>query len=143
MDETVPAASSASRSKESPSLPVSKSFLFNSSAFEEGDRTLFVGGFQTVMGMIANGYSTALSEGPFSFTADPGRGCELKTLRTSAKGDSACSGFRTWVDGEEEDAPNFGTLTKAGRSFSTDSGFSVSRSGAFETVSPTEPEAPP
>ena len=75
MDETVPAANSTSRSKESPSPPLSESFFFNSSAFEERDLTLFVGGFQTVMGMIANGCSTALPEGPLAFAADPERGC--------------------------------------------------------------------
>ena len=74
-----------------------------------------------MMGMTANGCSTALPEGHFAFAADPERGYELKTLGTSIGGDRACSGFRTWVDGEEEDAPNFGTLTKAGRSFSTES----------------------
>ena len=74
-----------------------------------------------MMGMTANGCSTALPEGPFAFAADPERGCELKTLGASAGGNNACSSFRTWVDGEEEDAPNFGTLTEAGRSFSTES----------------------
>ena len=74
-----------------------------------------------MMGMIANGYSTALPEGPFAFAADLERGCELKTLGTSVGGDNACSGFRTGVDEEEEDASNFGTLAKAGRSFSAKS----------------------
>ena len=120
MDETAPATSSTSRSKESPSPPVSESFLFNSSAFEESGLTLFAGGFQTVMGMIANGCSTALPEGLFAFVANPERGCELKTLGTSARGDSACSGFQTGVDEEEDDAPNFGTLAKAGLSFSVE-----------------------
>ena len=73
------------------------------------------------MGMIANDCSTALPEGPFSFAADLERGYELKTLGTSTKGDGAYSEFWTWVDGEKEDASNFGTLTKAGRSFSTES----------------------
>ena len=109
MDETAPATSSALRSKESPSPPVSESFLFNSSALGEGGLTLFAGGFQTVMGMTANGCSTALSEGPFAFAADQERGRELKTLGTSTGGNNACSGFRTWVDREEEDALNFGT----------------------------------
>ena len=74
-----------------------------------------------MMGMTANGCSTAPPEGPFTFTTDPERDCELKTLGTSAGGDSAYPGFRTWVDGEEEDAPNFETLTQACRSFSAES----------------------
>ena len=94
MDETTPVVNSTSRSKESTSPPLSKSFFFNSYAFEEGDLTLFIGGFQTVMGMIVNGCSTALPEGPLAFAADPERGCELKTMGTSAAGDSACSCFR-------------------------------------------------
>ena len=120
MDETAPAVNSTSRRKESPSPPLSESFFFNSSAFEEGDLTLFVGGFQTVMGMIANGCSTALPEGPLAFAADPERGCKLKTMGTSAAGDSACFGFQTGIEEEEEDASNFGTLPKAGRSSSAE-----------------------
>ena len=117
----MPAASSALRSKESPSPPVSESFLFNSSALGEGGLTLFAGGFQIVIGMTANGCSTAPPQGPFAFAADPERNCELKTLGTSAGSDSAYSGFRTWVDGEEEGTPNFRTLIKSSRSFSTES----------------------
>ena len=45
----------------------------------------------------------------------------LKSLGTSVEGDIACLSFRTWEDGEGEDSPNFGTLSKAGRSFSTES----------------------
>ena len=74
-----------------------------------------------MMGMTANGCSTAPPEGPFTIAIDPERDCELKTLGTSAGGDSACPGFRTWVDREEEDSPNFGTLTKSDRSFLTES----------------------
>ena len=74
-----------------------------------------------MMGMTANGCSMAPLEGPFTFVADLERDYELKTLATSAGGDSACSSFRTWVDGKEEDAPNFRTLTKASRFFSTES----------------------
>ena len=132
----MPAVSLALRSKESPSPPVSVSFLFNSSALGEGGLTLFAGGFQTVVGMTANGCSAALPKGPFAFVVDPERGYEIKTLRTSARGDSACSGFWTWVDGEEEYAPNFGTLTKAGRSFSTKSRvFSFKLRGFRDSVS--------
>ena len=74
-----------------------------------------------MMGMTVNGCSTALPEGPFAFAVDPERGCELKTLGALAGGNSVCSSFQTWVDGEEEDAPNFKTLTEADRSFSTES----------------------
>ena len=71
MDETVPAASSALRSKESPSPSVSEPFLFNSSALEEGGLTLYVGGFQTVIGMTSNGCSAGLPEESFSFAVEP------------------------------------------------------------------------
>ena len=82
MDETAPAASSALRSKESPSPPILDfgSFIFNSSALREGDLTLFVSGFQTVMGMTANGCSTAPPKRLFAFAADLERGYELKTI---------------------------------------------------------------
>ena len=117
MDETAPAASSALRIKESPSPSVSEPFLFNSFALEEGDLTPYAGGgggggggFQTVMGMTSNDCSTALPEEPFAFAAEPERVCKLKALGTSDGGDNTCPGIRAWVEGEEEDAPNFGTL---------------------------------
>ena len=71
IDETVPAASSALRSKESPSPPVWEPFLFNSSTREEGGLILCAGGFQTVMGMTASGCSTALPKEPFAFAEEP------------------------------------------------------------------------
>ena len=84
-----------------------------------------------MMGMTANGCSTALPEEPFAFAAEPkrgcelnfafaeepGRGCELKALGTSAGGGNTCPDIRAWVEGEKEDAPNFGTLPQFGRSF--------------------------
>ena len=121
MDETAPAASSALRSKESPSPSVLEPFLFNSSSFEEGGLTLYVGGFQTVMGITSNGCSTVLPEESFAFAAEPERGCELKSLGILAEGDNSYPGIRMWVEGKEEDAPNFGTLPQDGRSFSTKS----------------------
>ena len=81
MDETAPAASSALRSKELPSLPVLESFLFNSSALGEGGLTLFASGFQTVMGMTANGCSTVLPEGPFAFHSRPRTGLRAQDFR--------------------------------------------------------------
>ena len=135
MDETTPAASSTSRSIESPSPPVSELFFFNYSFFKESGLTLFIGEFQTVMGKIANGCSTALPKGPFVFVA-PKRGYELKILGTSAGGDISCSGFWTGVDEEEEDTPNFETLAKAGRSFSVEPGvFSFTLWGFRDSVS--------
>ena len=74
-----------------------------------------------MMGMTANGCSTTLPEEPFAFAADPERDCELEALRTSVGDDNICPDVRTWVEGEEEDAPNFGTLPKTGWSFSTES----------------------
>ena len=116
----MPVASLALRSKESPPS-VSEPFLFNFSALEEGGLTLYAGGFQTVMGITSNDCSTTLPEEPFAFAAELEWGCELKALGTSVRGDNTCPGIRTWIKGEEEDAPNFGTLPQAGRSFSTES----------------------
>ena len=109
MDKTAPAASSVLRSRESPSptLSDSGSFLFDSSALREGDLTLLVGGFQTVMGTIANGYPTASPKDFFALAAELERGCMLKVVGASDGGEGARSGFRTCVDGEDEDAPNF------------------------------------
>ena len=121
MDETAPAASSALRSKESPSPPVSEPFLFNLSDLEEDGLTLYVGGFQTVMGMTASDCSTALPDEPFAFAIDSEQDCELEALGTSAGGDNIYPDVRTEVEGEEEDAPNFGTLSQVGRSFLTKS----------------------
>ena len=121
MDKTAPAASSALRSKESPSSPVSEPFLYNSFELEEGGLTLWARGFQTVMGMTASSCSTALPKEPFTFATDLERDCELQALRTSVGGNNICPDVRTWVEGEEEDAPNFGTLPQAGWSFSTES----------------------
>ena len=122
MDETAPVVSSALRSKESPSPPIfdSGSFLFNSSALREGDPTLFVGGFQTVRGLTANGYSTAPPKRLYAFATDLEWGYELETVGASAGGDCTRFGFRTRADREDEDAPNFGTLAKTGRSFSAE-----------------------
>ena len=117
----MPAASSALRSKESPSPPASEPFLFESSTFEEGGSTLYAGGFQIVIGMTSNRCSAVLPEESFSFAAKPERGCELRALGTLAGGDNTCPGIRTWAEEEEEDAPSFGILPQAGRSFSTES----------------------
>ena len=110
MDETAPAASSALKSKESPSLPASGPFVFNSSALEEGGSTLYAGGLQTVIGMTSNGCSAALQEESFVFAVEPERGCELGALGTSAGGGNTCPSIRTWVEEEKEDAPSFETL---------------------------------
>ena len=74
-----------------------------------------------MMGMTSNGCSAVLPEESFAFAAEPEQGFELRALGTSAGGDNNCPGTRTWVEGEEEDAPSFGTLPQAGRSFSTES----------------------
>ena len=121
MDEIAPAASSALRSKESPSPPVSEPFLFNSSDLEEGGLTLYAGGFQTVMGMTASGCSIALPEEPFAFATDSERDCKLEALGTSAACSNICPDVQTGVEREEEDTPNFETLPQVGRSFSTES----------------------
>ena len=61
MDETAPAASSALESKESlfSSTFGFGFFLFNSAALRGGDLAFPEGGFQMVIGIIANGCSTA------------------------------------------------------------------------------------
>ena len=74
-----------------------------------------------MMGMTASGCSTALPKEPFAFAADPEWDCELEALRTLAGGDNICPDVQTWVEEEEEDAPNFRTLPQIGWSFSTES----------------------
>ena len=58
-----------------------------------------------MMGITSNGYSIVLPEESFAFAAEPERGCELKALGISARGDNTCPDIRTWVEGEKEDAP--------------------------------------
>ena len=109
MDETAPAARSALRSRESPSPPLSDlgSFLFDYSALREGNLTPLVGGFQTVMGTTTNGCPMASPKGFSASTVDLERGYELKVVGASDGGEGARSGFRTCIDGEDEDAPSF------------------------------------
>ena len=144
MDETAPTASSALRSKKSSSPSVSEPFLFNSSALEEGGLTLCAGGFQTVMGITSNGCSTVLPKESFAFATEPERGYELEALGISVGDDNTCPGIRTWVEGEEEDAPPISELCPNPDGLSQRSPkFSVSRSRTSETASPLEPEALP
>ena len=63
-----------------------------------------------MMGMTSNKGSAALPEESLAFTAEPERGYELGALGTSDKGVITYFCTRTWVEGEEEDDPNFGTL---------------------------------
>ena len=69
MDEIAPAASSALKSKESPSPSASERFLPNFSALEGGGSALYVGGLQTVIGITSNGGSAALPEESLAFAA--------------------------------------------------------------------------
>ena len=121
MDETAPAASSALKSKESPSPPAPEHFLPNFSALEKGGLALYAGGLQTVIGITSNGGSTALPEKSLAYTAEPVWGYELRALGTSAGGSDTCPCTRTWVEGEDKDIPNLGTLPQAGRPFSRES----------------------
>ena len=121
MDETAPAASSALESKESPSPLVLGLFPLNSSALDEGGAALYTEGFQTVMGMTSNGGSTALPEESLAFEAEPERGCELEALGTLDEGGITCPHTWTWVEGEEEDDSNFGTLPQDGPPFTRES----------------------
>ena len=68
-----------------------------------------------MIGMASNGDSTTLPEESFAFAAEPERDCELGALGTSAGGGNTCPNTRTWVEGEEEDVPNFGNLPQDGR----------------------------
>ena len=134
----MPATSSALRSKESPSSPIfySGAFLFNSSALRGGDLTLSVGEFQTVMGITANGCSAAPPKRLFAFATNLEGGYELKTIGALAAGNCTRSEFRAGVDGEDEDAPNFGTLAKAGQPFSAEPGvFRFTLRGFRDSVS--------
>ena len=110
MDKTAPAASSALKSKESPSPSASGRFPLNSSALDEGGSALYAGGLQIVIGITSNGGSPALPEESLAFVAEPERGCKLGALGTSDEGGITCLSTRTWAEGEEEDDPNFGTL---------------------------------
>ena len=74
-----------------------------------------------MIGMTSNGCLAALSKESFAFAAEPERGYELKALGTSAGGEKTSPGTQTWVEGEAEDAPSFGTLPQVGWSFSTES----------------------
>ena len=110
MDETTPAASSALKSKESPSPLASGRFPLNSSSLDEGGFALYAGGLQTVIGMTSNGGSAALLNESLAFAVEPERGCELGALGTSDEGGNTFPSTRVWAEGEEEDVPNFGTL---------------------------------
>ena len=96
-----------------------------------------------MMGMTASGCSTALLEEPFAFAADLEQDCELEALKTSAGGDNICPGVRTWVEGEEEDAPISEPCPKSVGLSQRSPRFSVSRSGTSGTAPPPEPEALP
>ena len=84
MDETAPTASSALRSKESPSSPIfdSGAFLFNSSARRGGDLTLSVGGVQTVMGTTTNGCSSNPPKRFFCLQSRLRRGLRVQDYRS-------------------------------------------------------------
>ena len=110
MDETAPAASSTLESKESPSPSASKRFLPDSSAFEGEGSTFYVGGLQTVIGITSNGGAAAFPKESFAFVAEPERSCELRALGTSAGGNDTCPCTRVWLEDDDEDVPNLGTL---------------------------------
>ena len=120
MDKTAATASSALRSKKSPSPSASEPFLFDSSALEEGGSTLYAGGIPNSDRHDLQRMFSSLPEESFAFAAEPEQGCELRALGTSAGGYNTCPGIRTWAEGEEEDTPSFGTLPQARRSFSTE-----------------------
>ena len=84
MDKTSPSASSASKSRESPSPPLFDSdyFFFNSSALRGGDLTPFAGGFHTVMGMTASGCSTAPPKRLFAFKTRARTGLRVQVCKS-------------------------------------------------------------
>ena len=71
---------------------------------------LYAGGFQTVIGITSNGGSVALPEESLTFAAEPEQDYELRALGTSAGGSDTCPCTQTWVEGDDEDIPNLGTL---------------------------------
>ena len=121
MDETAPAASLALKSKESPSPSASGRFLLDSSSLEGGGLMLYTRGLQTVIGITSNGGSAALLEESLAFAAEPEQSCELGALGTSAGGGYTCPCTWTWVEGDEEDVPNLGTLPQVVLPFSRES----------------------
>ena len=143
MDETTLAANLVLRSKESPTPLASGGFLLYSSVLEEGGSEPCAEGLQTVIGMTSNGGLAALPEESLPFAAEPERGCELGALRTSAGGGNTCPITWKWVEGEEEDVPNFGTFPRTGGPSQESPEFSVSHSGTFGTASPLDPKALP
>ena len=106
MDETAPVASSTLERKESLFLSTFGFgfFHFSSTGLRGDDLALYEGGFQTVIGITANGCSTAAPKRLFASTSGLEGGGELKTRGASATGDGARSGSRAEEDG---DAPNF------------------------------------
>ena len=104
MDETAPAASSALERKESlfSSTFGFGFFLFSYAALRGGDLAFSEGGFQTVIGIITNGYSTAAPKRLLASASGLEGGGGLKTMGASARGDDARSGSLAIVD-----APNF------------------------------------
>ena len=117
----MPAASSALKSKESPSPSASKRFLPNSSSLQGGGSALYAEGLQTVIGITSNEGSAALPEESLAFAAEQERGCELGALGTSTRGSDTCPCTQAWVEGDDEDVPNLGTFPQVGRPFSRES----------------------
>ena len=110
MDETASAASSTLESMESPSPSSSKRFLPDSSAFEGEGSALYAGGLQTVIGITSNGGATAFLEESLAFAVEPKRSCKLGALGTLAGGSDTCPCTLVWVEGDDKDVPNLGTL---------------------------------
>ena len=76
------------------------------------------------MGITSNGGSVALLEGSLAIAAEEERSTRSGTFGTSARGDDAYPLTRSLVgypcslvDGDGEDAPNFGVLPRAERLF--------------------------
>ena len=65
------------------------------------------------MGLTSNGGSAALPGVSLAFVAEPERGCELGALGTLAGGSDTGPYTRTWVEDDDEDIPNLGTLPQA------------------------------
>ena len=68
------------------------------------------GGLQTVIGITSNGGSTTFPKESLAFAAEPEWSCELGALSTSVGGSNTCPYTRAWVEGDDEDVPNLGTL---------------------------------
>ena len=81
------------------------------------------GGLQTVIDITSNGGSTTFPEESLAFATEPEWSCKLGALGTSAGGSDTYPDTQAWVEGDDKDVPNLGTLPQVERPFSRESEF--------------------